>query len=293
MRSFGLTIALVVVGCGARIVLPRNDASIKSRPDLTVPTLTQVRDILALLEGPIVTTLVERAALPAEPALYANNGQALLAFIKAREDVAAPSGRFDYGTLEYPFTQSLVSPDKTTASSPFPPGRFHQDTFSPNANLTSFYLNTLIPLISAANTAAGSSSVFFHLASPTPADADAKYNLDATLLALLSHRSSIGKVVGESKFAANVSGYTPLIKSKNAATIQVLLTNTTQETVVLTGAASASLAVATAWETAQTATTVTTSAFVTSIQAATAKLFRELIDITTQVEVEYILQRLA
>jgi len=45
--------------------------------------------------------------------------------------------------------------------------------------------------------------------------------------------------------------------------------------------------------TVQTANAVTTSAFVTSIQAATAKLFRELIDITTQVEVEYILQRLA
>jgi len=291
MRSFGLTIALVVVGCGARIVLPRDDAS-KDRPDLTVPTLTQVRDILALLEGPIVTTLVERAALPAEPALYANNGQGLLNFIKAREVVAAASGRFDYGTLEYPFTQSLVAPDKTSSSNPFPPGRFHQDTFSPNANLTSFYLNTLIPLIRTANTAAGSSSVFFHLTSPTPADADAKYNLDATLLALISHRSSIGKVVGESKFAANVSGFTPLIKLKDATTIQVLLTNVTQEEVVLEGAASASLAVATAWETAQTATTATTAAFVASIQAATAKLFRELIDITTQVEVEYILQRL-
>ena len=87
-----------------------------------------------------------------------------------------------------------------------------------------------------------------------------------------------------------LSSFTPLIKSKDSNTIRVLLTNTTQETSVLDQAASASSALASAWESAQGA--ANPSPFVTAIQAAAAKVFRELIDITTEVEIQYILARL-
>jgi chorismate mutase len=261
--------------------------------------LIQVRDILALLEAPIISTIVSRAALPAEPQLYANKGSALTNFIHTQEQFAQQTGRFDYGTLEFPFTLPAVAPDKITSRNPFPPGQYHQDTFLPNSNLTDFYLGTLIPLLQSANQAIGSTSVFFHLknsstpsASNAPADVAAKYTLDGQLLALMSHRSSIGKVVAESKFLGDTADYTQLIKAKNVTGIRALLTNVTQEQAVLAQAASASFALASAWETAQGADPTTTSAFVTGVQAAVAKTFRNLIDITTQVEIEYLLQRL-
>ena len=111
------------------------------------------------------------------------------------------------------------------------------------------------------------------------------------LLSLLAHRSSIGKVVAESKFLGAPDSYTPLINAKDANSIRTLLTNVTQEQAVLAQAASASFALATAWETAQGASSTTSSAFVASIQDAVAKTFRNLIDITTETEVQYLLQR--
>lgn len=95
--------------------------------------------------------------------------------------MAEISGRFDYGKLEYPFTLPLIAPDHATPQNPFLPGRFHQDSFTGNPNLISFYLNTLVPLFNSPT------SVFFHLDDSTQND-DAALNLDATLLALLSHR---------------------------------------------------------------------------------------------------------
>ncbi|TFK69861.1 chorismate mutase [Pluteus cervinus] len=287
-----LPLPMIVTSLTFAITLAAPCFAAQLRPGLTVPTLTQVRGILALLEAPIISTLVSRAALPAEASLYSNGGQDLLAYIAKKEKVASSAGRFDYGTLEYPFTLPLVRPDRTTNKNTFPPGRFHQDTFSPNSNLTTFYINTLVPLIQAANVAAGSSSVFFHMASPTPADVDAKYNLDATLLALLSHRASIGKIVAESKFASNTTGFIPLIESKDVSTIRILLTNTTQESVVLATADAAAQEVANAWGEAQTFPVEVQMAFTSSVQEAVAKLFRELIDVTTLVEVKYLLQRL-
>jgi len=265
------------------------------RPDLLTPDLTEIRAILANLEAPIISTLVSRAALPVDSSLYANQATDLITYLIPREAVASVSGRFDYGTLEYPFTLSPVAADKTTSSTPFPPGRFHQDTFTPNSNITSFYVNTLIPLIKLANAQlatppATTSSVFFHLINSSTPDADAALNLDATLLALLSHRASIGKIVAESKYQSNVTAFTPLIKANNADEIRVLLTNIPQQNTVLSQAANDSSAIATVWETAQGATNPT--AFVAAIQNATAQLYNELIEITTQVEIEYILARL-
>ncbi|KAF5378612.1 hypothetical protein D9615_007183 [Tricholomella constricta] len=146
-----------------------------------------------------------------------------------------------------------------------------------------------------ANAAVEGTSVFFHLEkSPDGlADVDAKYTLDAQLLALLSHRASIGKVVAESKYAANVTGYTPLIRSKNVDAIRALLTNTTQEQVVLDGAARVSITLATAWEAAQTASSAISKDFVARVQTAVVRVYRELIDITTEVEVQYLMQRLS
>ena len=105
----------------------------------------------------------------------------MLQFLAPRERAAAESGRYDYGKLEYPFTLPIVAPDRTTKANQFAPGRFHQDTFSGNANLTKFYVSALVPFLNS------TTSFFYHLDNSTRND-DAVFNLDATLLTLLSNR---------------------------------------------------------------------------------------------------------
>ncbi|KZS87834.1 chorismate mutase [Sistotremastrum niveocremeum HHB9708] len=282
-------------GCASLAAAAATTASTKPQTVFTVPGLTQIREILALLEAPIISTLVARAALPVDLSLYSSN-LTLLEFIAPRELIGELTGRFDYGTLEFPYTLPGPPADKISKVNPFTPGTFHLDKFTPNSNLTVFYTKTLIPLIKAANealaTPASSSSVFFHLNNVTNPDIDSALNLDATLLALLAHRSSIGKIVGETKYASNVTAYTPLIKAKDADSIRVLLTNVAQETSVLTEAAADSFTFAQDWEVAQGATNASTTAFITALQAAAAATYRELIDITTEVEIQYILARL-
>ncbi|CAL1715363.1 unnamed protein product [Somion occarium] len=284
-RLYTLFLATVALGVAAATTESsdvQQRPPVVQRPALTVPTLIQIRDILAQLEAPIISTLTERFNLATPSSLYANNGSELLAYLVPRELIAAASGRYDYGKLEYPYTLPPVSPDVTTRTNSFAPGRFHQDTFTGNKELFDFYVNHLVPLFSS------QSSVFFHLDNSTT-NHDATFNLDATLLELISHRSHIGKVVAESKFASNVTGFTSLIKSKDATTIRALLTNTTQETGVMAQAATAATAFSNAWTTSGAAETIS---FVGSLQNVTSKLFRELIDVTTDIEVQYILARL-
>lgn len=83
-----------------------------------------------------------------------------------------------------------------------------------------------------------------------------------------------------------------MIVANQTADIRTALTNTTQEGVVLSQADGAALVIAGAWETASAAPSATASAFVSSVQDAVAKLFRQLIDTTTTIEVEYLRQRL-
>ncbi|GJE89845.1 chorismate mutase [Phanerochaete sordida] len=252
------------------------------RPTLTVPGLVQIRDILAQLEAPIISTLTERINLATDPTLYSNNGKGLLRFLEQHEVISAASGRYDYGKLEYPFTLPPVAPDVSTSRNAFPPSRFHQDSFSGNENITAFYLNTLVPLFTS------KSSFYYHLDNST-INHDAVLNLDATLLALLSHRAHIGKIVAETKYASNVTGFTDLIKAQDAAGIRVLVTNTTQESGVLSQASTAAAAFSDAWSKSGA---LVPGSFASNLQNATAKLFRELIDITTEIEVQYLLQRL-
>ena len=91
--------------------------------------------------------------------------------------------------------------------------------------------------------------------------------------------------MAETKFASNVTGFTALIKAKDANGIRLLVTNTTQEAGVLAQASTAAMAFATAWTTSGA---LVPSTFSSNLQAATAVLFRELIDITTQIEIEYV-----
>lgn len=95
----------------------------------------------------------------------------------------------------------------------------------------------------------------------------------------------IGKIVAESKYAADVTTYTTLIKARNSTGIKTLLTNTTQEAAVLAQADAAAKVFSAAWvgSGASVATT-----FTSDLQNATAKLFRALIDITTEIEVQYV-----
>ncbi|KAG6853104.1 hypothetical protein C0991_006870 [Blastosporella zonata] len=201
--------------------------------------------------------------------------------------------RFAYGSMEYPFTLASVAPDITTSFKSFPGGIFHQDTFTPNHNLSTFYLKSLLPLLENVNLATGGISVFFHLSNHSSvADTTAKFTLDAQLLALLSHRASIGKLVAESKYAADPTKFTPLIEAQDAEAIRALVTVKTQEQTVLSNAADASTVLAAAWGTAQLAPSMPSTYFVERVQAAVSQLYRELIEITTEVEVQYLLERL-
>ena len=95
----------------------------------------------------------------------------------------------------------------------------------------------------------------------------------------------IGKIVAETKFASNVTGFTELIKAKDAAGIRVLVTNTTQEAGVLSQASAAASAFSSAWISSGA---LVPNTFSTTLQAATEVLFRELIDITTEIEIQYV-----
>jgi len=253
------------------------------RPVLPVPSLTQIRDILSQMEAPIVSCLTERLNVKTDISAYGSSGSKLLAFMLPQEVLAAASGRFDYGKLEYPFTLPIVSPDHVTKQTPFPPGQFHQDTFTPNQELFQFWIQTLVPLFQRFQ----GSSVFYHLDNST-IDDNAMFTLDSVCLGLLSARASISKVVAETKYASNVTGFTPLIHAQDSTTIRVLLTNTTQEASVLTQAASAASSFSTAW---LGAGALEGSTFPANLANITFTVFRRLIDITTDGEVDYLLQR--
>lgn len=91
--------------------------------------------------------------------------------------------------------------------------------------------------------------------------------------------------MAESKFAANVSGFTPLIQQQDSVSIRTLLTNTTQEASVLAQANTAATAFASGWVTSGA---LVSSTFSTDLTNAAATVFRELIDITTEIEIEYV-----
>ncbi|KAF8518332.1 chorismate mutase [Gautieria morchelliformis] len=256
------------------------------------PSLLEIRDILAQFVPAIVSTVVQRLALPVTPSLYAGGSKsALHAYLAAHEQLGLANHRYVYGTLEYPFTtNATVVPDHVTAANPYPPGRFHQDTFTPNVNLTLFYTQDFVPLLNAT-----ADSYFAHLSNasanlfPGRGDADAALSLDVALLQVLSNRASNGKVVAESKFLGNATVFTQLIKAQDTDSIHTLLVNRTQEGVVLAQADSAAVAFTSAWTAAGG---IVPDTFEATVRNATFKVFRNLIDITTQTEVEYLLHRL-
>ncbi|KAG6815765.1 hypothetical protein H0H93_009059, partial [Arthromyces matolae] len=248
------------------------------RPKLPVPQLAQTRDILARLQAPIISTLISRTALPID-----NEDEGpLFSFIHSIERQSPQ--RFFYGTLEYPFTLANISPDSGSIDS-FPPGTFHQDTFTPNRELFAFYHESLVPAIGPVNAVTGAKSIYFHLVDQTnEADKAAEYTLDSQLLALLSHRVSIGKLVAEAKFAADVPTYTPLINSQDEEALRALVTNKTQEALVLSAAANATTDLAAAWGAAQSLSPTQILNFTQQIQPVVAQLYGKLIDLTTTVE---------
>jgi len=264
--------------------------AVSAEPFFAVPSLTEIRDILAQLEAPIVSTLVQRFALPVNPQLYEGQNSALQTYLAVREANAALHGRYSYGTLEYAFSFSTITADKTTAQNPFPPGRFHQDTFVGNSNLTAFYIQTIVPSLNSTTT-----PYFFHLSNssqgavPDPNREDGVLSLDVTLLQLLSNRAHIGKVVAETKYAGDPVTFTKLIMAQDADSIRTLLTNTTQEAAVLAQADTAAIQLSNAWIGAGA---LVPSTFQDTIRTAAMKTFRNLIDITTEIEIQYLLQRL-
>lgn len=245
------------------------------------------------------SALTERYSMASDLSLYAGGGALLKEYLMAREVTAMSRGRYVYGSLEYPYTFTAVQPDKTSISNAFPPGRFHQDTYVGNPDIFNFYINTLAPLFNSTQ------SFFFHL-DDSIIERDAALNLDVAILALLSHRcvlmlsshlfnfhtsygptcrASIGKIVAESKYAADPNSYTPLIRAQDSAQIRVLLTNTTQEAAVLAQAATAASAFTMAWNSSEAAPSQTLSGDLVNIAST---VFRNLIDVTTNVEIEYV-----
>lgn len=82
-----------------------------------------------------------------------------------------------------------------------------------------------------------------------------------------------------------MTGFTPLIEAQDSEGIRALVTNTTQEAGVLSQASTAASAFSDAWIHAGA---LVPSTFASNLQNATAMLFRELIDITTEIEVQYV-----
>ena len=82
-----------------------------------------------------------------------------------------------------------------------------------------------------------------------------------------------------------MTGFTALIQAGDSAGIRTLVTNTTQEAGVLSQAATAASAFSDAWVNSGA---LVPGTFASNLQNATAKLFRELIDITTEIEIQYV-----
>jgi chorismate mutase len=105
----------------------------------------------------------------------------------------------------------------------------------------------------------------------------------------MAARAAIGKCVAETKYASNVTTFTDLIKKKDASTIRTLLTNKTQEAGVLAQAKTAADALGNAWIASGG---IVDPGFVGKVENAAALVFEELIEITTEYEIKYILARL-
>ena len=129
------------------------------------------------------SALTERLNLKTDSSLYSHGFDKVKAFLIPREVESGILGRYAYGKLEYPYSAPSLgpSPDVTTKSNQFPPGRFHQDSFTGNSNIRAFYVQTLVPLLNS------QTSFYYHLDNSTIND-DAILSADANLLQLLSHR---------------------------------------------------------------------------------------------------------
>jgi len=256
----------------------------RGRQQFPVPTLTDVRDILAQLEWPIISNVVNRYFVPVIPKLYGNNSDApLQRYLKQEEITARLLGRYSYGQLEYPYEINGPAPDSNGTL--FKPGTFHEDGKSSNPALLTFYTTTVLPLIAQTPTR----PFYFHLANESNADGDAALEADVNILQLISHRVHIGKTVAESKYAGDVALYTPLIHSGNSTALRALVTNTTQEQVVLT---QADQAVNATVQAVIASGEIVPPGLLAAARSVVAKLFRELIDETTLVEIDYLLARL-
>lgn len=256
-------------------------ATLEHRPAFQVPGLVQIRDILSQLEAPIVSALTERINLPSNPSLYKDGEHGLLPFLREYEVTASLTGRYNYGKLEYPYVIPNIPADKTTASTPFPPGQFHQDNFTGNSDLLKFYVETLVPMFHSPT------AYYFHLDNST-INSDAVLSLDAMVLSLISHRAHIGKIVAETKFASNVTVFTSFIQQNDVKSIRDAVTNTTQKAGVLSQASNAAAAFAGAWATSGA---LLSGSFANDLQNATETLFRKLINVTTEIEIQYLLRR--
>ena len=271
--------AVVIVLAGAT----RADSE-RDRPQFPVPSLLEVRNILAQLEWPLVSNTVNRMFVPVIPALYGNSSDApLQKYLKQEEITAELLGRYGYGQVEYPYEINGPTPDLNGTL--FKPGIFHEDGKSRNSALLAFYTTTVLPLIAQTPTR----SFYFHLANESNADGDAALEADVNILQLISHRVHTGKMVAESKYAGDVALYTPLIHSANSTGLRALVTNITQEQVVLT---QADQVVNATVQAVIASGEIVPPGLLAAARNVVAKLFRELIDVTTQVEIDYLLARL-
>lgn len=98
-------------------------------------------------------------------------------------------------------------------------------------------------------------------------------------------RAHIGKIVAETKFASNVTVFTSFIQQNDVKSIRDAITNTTQEAGVLSQASNAAAAFAGAWATSGA---LLSGSFANDLQNATETLFRKLIDVTTEIEIQYV-----
>jgi chorismate mutase len=176
--------------------------------------LDHLRGVLVRLEETIIFGLIERAQFLRNPPVYQVGGmgaplgtETLLAFILHETERSHAKVRRYTSPDEHPFFDDL--PDPILPSLAYAENPLHQTRVNVNAQIMAMYVNKIVPFICAEGDDAnyGSCAV-----------------IDVHLLQALSRRVHYGMFVAESKYRELVSSFDPLIRAKDAAGIEAVIT---------------------------------------------------------------------
>ncbi|KAL6524193.1 chorismate mutase [Orobanche minor] len=199
-----------------------NRTSVCSPPSIadSLRNLDSLRESLARQEDSVIFCLIERSKYPMNSQLYekkkANPSDSLFdSFVKESESVQAKAGRyrFEEENSFYPNSQPPTQPLFNCTPVLHGP----RALFNINANISTMYVKTLLPLIAAE----GDDENY----APTAAS-------DLICLQVLSRRIHYGKFVAEAKYISAPKNYTSAIKDKDKVALMKLLTVQSVENVI-------------------------------------------------------------